>query len=138
MCYVTLLLCSEALLEVRYQPWYLYLTSLPKYKLVAGAAVTVTSLSLVLIIIVCSNRAGQYPQYQPADLVFPATACQTMQNISCIFPFSYKGEARRPHDSYCGKQLVACSFWVKPCTDVYGPTFTVSKVADFLCGVNPS
>ena len=104
MCYVTLLLCSEALLEVRYQPWYLYLTSLPKYKLVAGAAVTVTSLSLVLIIIVCSNRTGQYPQYQPADLVFPATACQTMQNISCIFPFSYKGEARRPHDSYCGKQ----------------------------------
>jgi len=81
---------SDKLREVKYQPWYIYLTSLPRNVLILSATITVSTLALILIIVIATRSAHDYPQYEQIDFVFPSD-CQTTQNVSCIFPFSYKG-----------------------------------------------
>jgi len=82
---------SEKLREFRYQPWYIYLTTLPKYTLATAVTITASVLAVIFIVIISTARSGhKYPQFDPLDFKFP-DSCRTTQNISCVFPFSYKG-----------------------------------------------
>ena len=43
--------------EVRYQPWYIYLTTLPRYSLATAVTLTASVLALIFIVIICTTRS---------------------------------------------------------------------------------
>ena len=52
----------EKLLEVRYQPWYIYLTTLPRYSLAAAVTLTASLLAVIFIVIIATTRSVIWEQ----------------------------------------------------------------------------
>ena len=50
----------EKLREVRYQPWYIYLTTLPRYSLAAAVTLTASLLAVIFIVIIATTRSVSY------------------------------------------------------------------------------
>ena len=52
----------EKLREVRYQPWYIYLTTLPRYSLAAAVTLTASLLAVIFIVIIATTRSVIFEQ----------------------------------------------------------------------------
>ena len=46
----------EKLREVRYQPWYIYLTNLPRYSLATAVTIIASVLAVIFIVIISTTR----------------------------------------------------------------------------------